>query len=58
MLGVAQEKQPQAGSYRVDVSAATQYLAEQSDESAGRFVFAYTITIRNGGSVAARTSTR
>jgi len=58
MLGVAQEKQPQAGSYRVDVSAATQFLAEQSDEAAGRFVFAYTVTIRNGGSVAAQLISR
>jgi len=41
---VAQEKL-----YDIDVNAATQYLAEQSDETAGRYVFAYTITIRNAG---------
>jgi ApaG protein len=35
--------------YLIAVSAATQYLAEQSDESASRYVFAYTITIRNSG---------
>jgi ApaG protein len=44
--------------YDVAVGAATQYLAEQSDESAGRYVFAYTITIRNAGSVAAQLVSR
>ena len=42
----------------IAVSAATQYLAEQSDEAAGRYVFAYTITIRNSGSVAAQLISR
>ena len=44
--------------YAVAVSAATQYLPEQSDEAAGRFVFAYTITLRNTGSVAAQLISR
>jgi ApaG protein len=44
--------------YDVTVSAATQYLAEQSDEAAGRFVFAYTITLRNTGGVAAQLISR
>ena len=44
--------------YDIAVSASTQYLADQSDENAGRFVFAYTITIRNGGSVAAQLISR
>jgi ApaG protein len=44
--------------YDVAVGAATQYLVEQSDENAGRFVFAYTITIRNSGSVAAQLISR
>ena len=39
--------------YDVAVSAQTQYLADQSDEANGRYVFAYTITIRNEGNVAA-----
>jgi len=42
----------------VAVSTQTQYLADQSDESAGRYVFAYTITIRNSGSVAAQLISR
>ena len=50
---MAQEKQ-----YRVAVSAITQYVADQSDESAGRYVFAYTITIRNGGNVPAQLISR
>jgi ApaG protein len=37
---------------RVDVQ--TDYLAEQSDPGSGRFVFSYTITIRNEGSEPAR----
>ena len=40
--------------YDIAVSAATRYLAEQSDEGTGRYVFAYTITIRNQGSMAAQ----
>jgi len=44
--------------YAIEVSAAMQYLAEQSDEAAGRFVFAYTITLRNTGSVAAQLISR
>ena len=44
--------------YAIEVSAAMQYLAEQSDEAAGRYVFAYTITLRNTGSVAAQLISR
>jgi len=44
--------------YEVSVSAKTQYLADQSDEAAERYVFAYTITIHNTGSVAAQLISR
>jgi len=44
--------------YEVAVSSQTQYVAEQSDEESGRFVFAYTITIRNKGSVPAQLVSR
>ena len=44
--------------YEVTVSAQTQYVAEQSDEEKGRFVFAYTITINNSGSVPAQLVSR
>jgi ApaG protein len=50
---MAQEKR-----YDIAVSAATQYLAEQSDQTAGRYVFAYTITIRNPGNVTAQLISR
>ena len=50
---MAQEKH-----YDIAVSAATPYLADQSDEATGRYVFAYTITIRNSGSVAAQLISR
>ncbi len=44
--------------YDIVVSSAAQYLADQSDESAGRYVFAYTISIENAGSVAAQLISR
>jgi ApaG protein len=54
---VAQEKDLREN-YSVTVSAKTQYLPEQSDEAASRYVFAYTISIRNEGSVAAQLISR
>ena len=48
----------QAKNHDVAVSSQTQYLPEQSDESANRFVFAYTITIRNVGAMAAQLISR
>ena len=44
--------------YEITVTAATRYLPEQSDEQAGRYVFAYTMTIRNTGTEAARLVSR
>ncbi|HTT37110.1 MAG TPA: Co2+/Mg2+ efflux protein ApaG [Burkholderiales bacterium] len=44
--------------YQISVSARSSYVPEQSDEEAGRFVFAYTITITNTGTVAARLVSR
>ena len=40
------------------VSAETRYVSEQSDPGRDRYVFAYTITIRNAGTVAARLVSR
>ena len=37
--------------YQVSVSTETEYIADQSDEAKGRFVFSYTVTIRNNGTV-------
>ena len=55
---MAEEKRSQPKAYSIAVSATTRYLAEQSDESAARYVFAYTITIRNVGAVAAQLISR
>ena len=44
--------------YQISVSVNTTYLAEQSDPSADRYVFAYTITIANSGTVAAQLISR
>ena len=44
--------------HRIRVDVATSYVEEQSNPTESRFVFAYTITIRNEGSVAARLLTR
>ena len=44
--------------YDIAVNTATEYLADQSDESAGRYVFAYTITIQNMGALAAQLISR
>ena len=52
-FGMAQEKR-----YEITVSPAVQYLPEQSDDKAGRYVFAYTITIRNTGNVTAQLISR
>src|SRR5215475_9408117 len=44
--------------YDITVGVETKYLADQSDEPAGRYVFAYTITLRNTGSVSAQLISR
>ena len=44
--------------YDIRVSARTAYLADQSDAAAGRYVFAYTITISNVGTVSAQLVSR
>ena len=44
--------------HSMDVSAKVAYLADQSDVDASRFVFSYTITITNTGTVPARLISR
>ena len=44
--------------HRIEVRARTQYLPEQSDIVQGRYVFAYTITIRNTGDTTAQLLSR
>ncbi len=40
------------------IDVATSYVDEQSEPDSGRYVFAYTITIRNDGEIAARLKSR
>jgi len=49
-------KPPRRDAIKVDVETA--YLPDQSDPAAPRYVFAYTITIRNNGAVPATLVTR
>jgi ApaG protein len=44
--------------YHISINVNTAYLDEQSDPSADRYVFAYTITIANTGTVAAQLISR
>src|ERR1700709_22037 len=44
--------------YEFSVSAATRYLPEQSDPDGKQYAFAYTLTIRNTGQVAAQLISR
>jgi ApaG protein len=44
--------------YRIHIEAQSSYIPDQSLPEVGRFVFAYTITIRNEGSVPARLVSR
>jgi len=44
--------------YDIQVDVSTNYLEEQSSEPAKRFVFSYTITIKNIGNIAARLISR
>lgn len=44
--------------YQVDVDVVTRFLKEHSDPENDRFAFAYTITVHNNGSVAAKLMSR
>lgn len=44
--------------HQISVSAVTNYLSDQSDPNGHRYVFAYTITIANNGSVSAKLMNR
>lgn len=45
-------------SHQIHIDVLTRFLSEQSTPEEGRFVFAYTIRIRNGGAVPARLLSR
>jgi ApaG protein len=46
------------GRHQIEVEVETSYLDEQSEPAEHRFVFAYTVTLRNAGKVPARLLTR
>ena len=48
----------ESGKYDITVAVKTAYLADQSDPSRNRYVFAYTVTIENTGAVAAQLISR
>ncbi len=48
----------QSNAYNTTVSVETNYIPEQSDPDNERYAFAYTITIKNEGSVPAQLLTR
>ena len=49
---------PEPGRHKIKVDVETNYVEDQSDPRERRYVFAYTITIRNEGQVPARLLTR
>ncbi len=44
--------------YHITVTAKTQFIPEQSDETTDRYVFSYTVTIANTGQIAAQLISR
>jgi len=48
----------ESGKYDITVAVKTVYLADQSDPSRNQYVFAYTITVTNAGTVAAQLVSR
>lgn len=55
---MSKQHPPGKGTYRIDVDVQTEFRPEQSEPEAGRFFFAYTITIENSGTVPAKLLTR
>jgi len=56
--GNLQRKRNQMASYEFTVTINTQYLEEQSDPARSNYVFAYAVTIKNTGQVAAQLISR
>ena len=49
---------PNANKYRIEVQPVAQFIPDQSDPEENRYLFAYTITIRNVGEVPAQLISR
>lgn len=58
MLPLTKEQGIKMAAYEFSVDVKTQYLAEQSDPSQSNYVFTYTVTIKNTGTVAAQLISR
>ena len=52
------KKEKIMAAYEIKVSVATKYLEEQSDPDQANYLFAYTVTIKNTGTVAAQVISR
>ena len=48
----------ESGRFNIGIEVITDYVSEQSEPSADRYVFAYTITITNKGNLPARLVSR
>ena len=57
-LLVCNDAMAESKKYEISVGVSVQYLPDQSDHAAGRYVFAYTIDIRNTGTVAVQLISR
>ena len=49
---------PDTNKYQIDVQPMPQYIPDQSDPDNGRYVFTYTITIKNVGDIGAQLVSR
>jgi ApaG protein len=49
---------PDTHKYQIDIQPMPQYIPDQSDPDNGRYVFTYTITIKNIGEIAAQLVSR
>lgn len=49
---------PNANKYRIDIQPIAQFIPDQSDPDEKRYLFAYTITIKNIGEVSAQLVSR
>jgi ApaG protein len=49
---------PDTNKYQIDVQPMPQYIPDQSDPDNGRYVFTYTITIKNIGDIGAQLVSR
>ena len=58
MRAMPEDKPADGQAHAIGVTTQTQYLPDQSDEPGSRYVFAYTITIRNSGRLAAQLISR